>query len=48
VNPAETRPFTTPVIMAIVTAVMTTPILQLIVRKHPWVEMERTERCATA
>jgi len=37
-----------PVSMAIVTTVMTTPILQLIVRKHPWVEMERSERSATA
>jgi len=44
VNPAETRLLT----MAIVTTVMTTPILPLIVRKHPWVEMVRTKRCATA
>jgi K+:H+ antiporter len=42
------RLFTMLVIMAIVTTVMTTPILQLIVRKHPWVEMERSERSATA
>ena len=42
------RLFTMLVIMAIVTTVMTTPILQLIVRKHPWIEMERTERSATA
>ncbi len=48
VNPAKTRLFTMPVSMAIVTTVMTTPILQLIVRKHPWVEMERSERSATA
>ena len=42
------RLFTMLVIMAIVTTVMTTPILQLIVRKHPWVEMERSEQSATA
>jgi Kef-type K+ transport system membrane component KefB len=35
------RLFTMLVIMAIVTTVMTTPILHLIVRKHPWVETER-------
>jgi Kef-type K+ transport system membrane component KefB len=36
------RLFTMLVMMAIITTVMTTPILQLIVRKHPWVEMERS------
>ena len=35
------RLFTMLVIMAIVTTVMTMPILHLIVRKHPWVEPER-------
>jgi Kef-type K+ transport system membrane component KefB len=40
--------FTMLVIMAIVTTVMTTPILHLIVRKHPWLETERTEWSATA
>ncbi len=35
------RLFTMLVIMAIVTTVMTTPILHLIVRRHPWVETER-------
>jgi len=35
------RLFTMLVIMAIVTTAMTTPILHLIVRKHPWVETER-------
>ena len=42
------RLFTMLVLMAIVTTVMTTPILQLIVRKHPWIEIERMERSATA
>lgn len=41
------RLFTMLVIMAIGTTVMTTPILQLLVRKHPWMESERLE-CATA
>jgi Kef-type K+ transport system membrane component KefB len=40
--------FTMLVIMAVVTTVMTTPILQLIVRKHPWVEVERAGKFATA
>ena len=35
------RLFTMLVIMAIATTVMTTPILHLIVRRHPWVETER-------
>lgn len=35
------RLFTMLVIMAIVTTVMTTPILHLIARRHPWVETER-------
>jgi Kef-type K+ transport system membrane component KefB len=35
------RLFTMLVIMAITTTVMTTPILQLIVKGHPWVETER-------
>ncbi len=35
------RLFTMLVIMAIVTTMMTTPILHLIVRRHPWVETER-------
>jgi hypothetical protein len=30
--------FTMLVIMALVTTFMTTPILQLLLRKHPWVE----------
>ena len=30
--------FTMLVIMALVTTFMTTPVLQLILRKHPWVE----------
>jgi len=35
------RLFTMLVLMALVTTFMTTPILHLIVRKHPWVEVER-------
>jgi Kef-type K+ transport system membrane component KefB len=35
------RLFTMLVLMAIVTTFMTTPILHLIVRRHPWVETER-------
>jgi Kef-type K+ transport system membrane component KefB len=35
------RLFTMLVIMAIVTTMMTTPILHLIMRRHPWVETER-------
>jgi Kef-type K+ transport system membrane component KefB len=42
------RLFTMLVIMAIVTTVLTSPVLQRIVRKHPWVESERSERFATA
>ena len=30
--------FTMLVLMALVTTLMTTPMLQLILRKHPWVE----------
>jgi len=37
----SSRLFTMLVIMAIVTTVMTTPILHLIVRRHPWAETER-------
>jgi Kef-type K+ transport system membrane component KefB len=40
--------FTMLVIMAIVTTLMATPILQWIVRKHPWVELERAEWSASA
>jgi Kef-type K+ transport system membrane component KefB len=35
------RLFTMLVVMAIATTVMTTPILHLIVRRHPWMESER-------
>lgn len=42
------RLFAMLVIMAIVTTVATSPILQRIVRKHPWVEMDPSERFASA
>jgi hypothetical protein len=32
------RLFTMLVLMAIVTTLMTTPVLQLLLRRHPWVE----------
>ncbi len=42
------RLFTMLVVMAIATTVMTTPILRLVLRRHPWVELERVERSASA
>jgi Kef-type K+ transport system membrane component KefB len=40
--------FTMLVIMALVTTFMTTPILHLIVRRHPWVELDRESWSASA
>jgi len=38
------RLFTMLVIMALVTTFMTTPVLQLLLRKHPWVEFAAPPR----